>query len=505
MRSLKVFILFAILPVFFATDSFADDIEALEGRSLLKAFRAQQGRAEEPSYETKKKELEKSSEKIEQAVTAAEEKETPITPAEPNKVITADVNATAIKPAEKVVVAPVEKAVVEPVIKPVTRISGDKILSMIPADALLVLRVNNIDNTLNQLDQFLGGMLPMPTGLSAFFQMNLAQTLGSPDLNSIDMKGSFTVFVLPPEKKQNENGSPAEPAGFTIMPMKDFKQFAEGNVNVGRPEPNGIFKITTPYRNPARPNPVILSAKQVDDFLLIGGPGLLNVSQLKANGGKTISEKLDSTLSKSAANEPVWLFVDTQKIAETYGDFLQKESNLPMYLSPKMIFDVNGADFVKKLNELQYISATLSPQPDALKVSVMFAASAGSDTANLLKADSPQMLTWLKEIGALKPSEAQEKLAEVAKLVPTAKNADFVGTFNLMKLITPANAVKDTNNLQTSPQAENGIYFAVKFGRDKLKVDIALPKQHVAEVMTMAMQIFRPPPQQTPVGEPNSN
>ncbi|MCK5000250.1 MAG: hypothetical protein KAS23_11970, partial [Anaerohalosphaera sp.] len=41
----------------------------------------------------------------------------------------------------------------------------DPLLNMIPADSLFCVRVNNLDQALSSLDQFMTGASPMPVGM----------------------------------------------------------------------------------------------------------------------------------------------------------------------------------------------------------------------------------------------------------------------------------------------------------------------------------------------------
>ena len=481
-----------LVCTFVLTPVRANQTESLSGASLLKAIRQMQGKPDQPSYEERaKQELqEKASAKKEEKdvadvnVAAAPKTDTKT---QPVKETIAEQKVEATAKAETKTAA----AVSEPAVPKAASAASDKLLSIIPADSIAVIRVNNFDYTLNQLDQYLTGVSPMPLGLSMVVRMQLAQLFGSPDLKGVDMDGSFAVFAMPPEVKQTEGGNPSEPAGYAIMPIKDYNQFTEGNANVGKPEPNGVFKITTPYGKPTEPNPLRLSAKQVDNFLLIGGPDLLTVAQSRTNGSKTFAGTLDSTLSRSAISEPVWIFMNTQKFAQTAGG-LPLPLKLPMTIGPTTVGEVNSVDFLKIFNELQYISVSLSPQPNVLKINITVAATAGSETAKKLKADSPEMLALIQQTGAVKRAEAGAKLAEVTKLLPTARGADFVGTYNLLKSIEAMSAMTAAGGETPKIEAKSSLAFSIKFTNNKITAQIALPKEHLAEIVMNAMKLFMP-------------
>jgi len=83
----------------------------------------------------------------------------------------------------------------------------DELLKMIPADSLLVLRVNNLQNTISQIDQFIQGASPLPMGASMLVRMQLAELLADPALSALNMTGNFAVFLmLPSTSAQQRKG-----------------------------------------------------------------------------------------------------------------------------------------------------------------------------------------------------------------------------------------------------------------------------------------------------------
>jgi hypothetical protein len=494
MRSLKLFILPLILSIFFAAALPAEEIEALNGRSLLKAIRELQGRFEKSAYETRKKQSEKASEKTEQAITAVEEKETVVTTAEPNKETAVTVTE---KPAKLI-----EKAVAVPVTKAAVGISGDKILSMIPANSLFVIRINNLDYTLNQLDQFLAGASPMPLGLSMLIRTSLAQTLGSPDLKGVNMSGSPVIFALPPSAGA-ESEAKANPLFFVLLPIKDYKTFVSENANVKQPDSEGISEIA-PQGKP------VLLAKRVGSFILIAPREQKEVFVSIANdvtaGSKGLAGTLEADLAKAASSKPLWIYIDTQqRVSETLGaTFYEQIKNVGMIGGGMIPVQTAIIDAEKNFRELRFISLSVQPKPEILNVTASVAAQAGTETAAKFSADSPAMEEFIGKTDANKPALAGDKMNKISAFIPAAENADFVGTYNLMKLFEASNAVRGISGQQTMPQAQSSLYFAIKFGRDNLTADIALPKEHLTEVMAAASQLSQPQLQQRPVEEPNS-
>ncbi len=88
---------------------------------------------------------------------------------------------------------------------------------------------------------------------------------------------------------------------------------------------------------------------------------------------------------------------------------------------------------------------------------------------NQVQADSP------KQIG----SEMKSALA----LLPGADKADFLVTFNLLRVFKMASAMMPIPIPKMDVPTKSNIVITGKAGNGKLVVDIALPKEHLAEIM----------------------
>jgi len=126
------------------------------------------------------------------------------------------------------------------VVKP----ADDPLLNKLPAESLFCIRINHFEHTVNQIDQFLTGISPMPLGLSMLMRMQLANVLGSPELNGVNMNGSLAVFgvIMPGEQTSNNPASNIFIGGF--VPVTDYRQFIS-NPNCSRPDDKSISKITS--------------------------------------------------------------------------------------------------------------------------------------------------------------------------------------------------------------------------------------------------------------------
>ncbi len=119
--------------------------------------------------------------------------------------------------------------------------AGDELLQILPAESLFCVRLNNFDDTFGRVDQFLTGVSPMPMGVSMLVRMQFAKMLGSPELNGVNMGGSFALFGVTPAGKP-PGSKPSDMFIGALVPITDYKQFIDGNPNLSPPDANGVSK-----------------------------------------------------------------------------------------------------------------------------------------------------------------------------------------------------------------------------------------------------------------------
>jgi len=300
-------------------------------------------------------------------------------------------------------VLPTPEKTTQPPVKAVTTTSKpeavpnvDKLFKMLPAESLFAIRVNNFEYTLGRLDQFLAGVSPVPMGISMLARTQLAGVLGSPQLNSINMGGSFAMFGLAPNSTSNEPAAFPNIVIAALIPVTDYQQFIADNPNVSTPDENGISKIA------AQGMPPMLAAP-AGNFALVTSEG--NYSNLLATA-KSISDltvaglsaTLDADQTKQAATEPIWAYGNVQLAAKIFGpvvfakiDEIKKQlQSMPPQMTgqdPKTlstIMDIYARIFEKLFKETKSLSIAINPKPDVLYISETISAVPGTDIADML-------------------------------------------------------------------------------------------------------------------------
>ena len=151
--------------------------------------------------------------------------------------------------------------------------SADPLLELLPADCLMCLRINQFEQTLNGLGQYLAGVVPMD--VSGITKMQLIGMLGNMNMAGIDMTGHFGAYV--PAPSQQQMGLQAmERAPLILIPVTDYQQFVTSSTNVSEPDDqvqhNALVvgerssdrhPLPILERDPREPGPELTPAEQV--------------------------------------------------------------------------------------------------------------------------------------------------------------------------------------------------------------------------------------------------
>ena len=94
----------------------------------------------------------------------------------------------------------------------------------------------------------------------------------------------------------------------------------------------------------------------------------------------------------------------------------------------------------------------------------------------------------IDEVKASGRKPAQQQLADEVKaaleLLPQANKADFVGTYNFLRLLKMTTAMAPVPMPEMDIQTKSNIAFAGKIGNGRMTMDIAVPKEHLTELTT---------------------
>ena len=304
--------------------------------------------------------------------------------------------------------------------------AGDQMLGMLPAESLFVVRVNNFEYTISQVDQYLAGVSPMPMGLAMLVRMQFANVLGSPELNGVNMNGNFAIFGV------IEPGQSAEPDPTNVfvgifVPITDYQRFVSGNANVSPPDANGISKI-------AGSAVFTALAKRVGSYLLITSAsnykGLIAMAKsilvAKGSVGGLVGA-LDADEAKRAVKEPLWTYGNIQEVSRSFGPLIfgkleqfkkklesMKSSEQVTVGNPTAIVNMYIGTLEMLMKETQFLSITVNPRPDVLTITNTISAVPATKMANMFVA-APGMGQESKLLGYLEDGAAMNFGANINK------------------------------------------------------------------------------------------
>ena len=272
---------------------------------------------------------------------------------------------------------------------------NDQLLKMIPSKTLFCIRINNLDNALNQLDQYLAGASPLPIGTSMLVKAQLMELLGNPQLSGLNLNGSFALFGAISSDQAAQNSPMPNVSIGLLVPVSDYKQFIENNPNCTKADDNGISRITM------NGNPVAL-IKQVGNYALAGQVNNIDTltslaKQISSSNMESITSILDSSDAKLAVEKPIWIYGNIQQISITFGPLLMAGIESVKQIAGSMEQTNTGipADSVQDImniyvdiletlmKEVKSISLTIDPKADVLCFTKSITAVPGTKMAKM--------------------------------------------------------------------------------------------------------------------------
>jgi hypothetical protein len=210
--------------------------------------------------------------------------------------------------------------------------SSDELLGLIPAESILAVRLNNFDSTVSQLDTYLAGVSPVPIGLSGLARMQFGKILGNPELKGVNTGGNFGAYAV---------AQPGQivPAINVLVPVSDYAEFVSGSANVGEPDANGISKVTINSE-------ALAVVKKAGNYAVFAKAG----DSVNFDVDKRIESSIDTAEKNNAGGQPIWAYVNVQRIGEVYGEMAveQMKKSKTMMADMKVNMETMLAGFEKQ-------------------------------------------------------------------------------------------------------------------------------------------------------------
>jgi len=360
------------------------------------------------------------------------------------------------------------------------------VFGVVPADSVFCLRINNFDYTISQMDQFITGLSPVPLGLPMMVRMLFGGITGDPQLAGVNMNGTFGAFSLPMPGAADPNDSV-----FTglLIPVTTYDAFV-ASPTVGPPDARGISQIT-PQATMFPIPPMV--ATQAGGFALVTGAEyadmLATVADSISSGSSPALGSIPGVTTSDVAAAPIWVFIDAQKaatMAPAAAAMPAGPGALPMGAG---MMNLDVASMAKNVPVMS-MTLGLEPKPNVFTIMARVSAIPGTELAQTFVRGSAPMQEIYDSIGARTPAQAGAQLSAVSALLPKASQADVVGTYDLIKLNEMVGSLGIPINLpQPAAPSKSAIAYALTVDSGRLAADIALPKEHVTEIVAYLGQL----------------
>ncbi|MGA2070102.1 MAG: hypothetical protein ABSG97_02030 [Sedimentisphaerales bacterium] len=184
---------------------------------------------------------------------------------------------------------------------------GDAVLSIVPADAILCLRINNLNQTTANIDQYLMGVSPMPVSTAGLIKGQLGMMFGNFELKGFDVNGSFAAFAT---AESGDN----EPDIYILLPVTDYAQLTDPNFRVSQPDTNGISAVGMGPSGQFFIKKAGSFALMSHDYRKLGTMAAA-IAEAKA---ASLASSLDAAQVKQSLTEPIWAYANLVKISSVY-------------------------------------------------------------------------------------------------------------------------------------------------------------------------------------------
>jgi hypothetical protein len=184
---------------------------------------------------------------------------------------------------------------------------GDAVLGTIPANAIFCVRINNLNQTTGNLDQYLMGLGPMPVSSAGLIKGQLGMMFGNFELKGFDVNGSFAAFATA------ESGQ-TEPDIYILLPVTDYAQLTDPNFRVSQPDSNGISAVGMGPSGQFFIRKTSSFAMMSHDYQKLGTMAA-TIASAKFAG---LASSLDAGQVKQSSSEPIWAYANMVKISSVY-------------------------------------------------------------------------------------------------------------------------------------------------------------------------------------------
>lgn len=346
--------------------------------------------------------------------------------------------------------------------------SKDVLLDLLPADCTLCVRVNHLQQSLGQLDQYLAEASPMPMNLSMMVSAQLAGVFGDQQLNGINVQGDFAAaaWMTGQEKKDF--------MFFFLIPSSGIQNFLKKNTHLSGADTDGVYTLNA-TDSPAGELAVIPLSEP--NYLLVGQQenkaDLLTVQKMMKEKTASLKSRLTPDIAKAASTNPAWAYFNIDRLYQLYGPEIKDgfdEMQKAIAAQPAQGKGAFGMEIFGKVFELfkyfaeQADAATLglNPQAQQMQIETTLSAKPGSELAGMLKPGLAAGKNW-QNAGAMDDAAAVKMLMRFNKPLWEKLNGRLIDIFYTNTTEADKAATDKMKSLTSKMLAAMGDEAAVSF------------------------------------------
>ena len=348
------------------------------------------------------------------------------------------------------------------------------LMGSIPAESLLCVRINNLDESLGAVNAYLGGIAPDSFDAKAMVFTKLGKLLGDERLRGVNKRGNAAFFVvIVPGEGAGQNPMANMFMG-ALLPVRNYDNFISKNPNCGQPDEAGISTITVEGKTQGL-------ATKFRRYALLCPPHLREklpqVKKMMAQRKRSLISSLDDNEKKLAATSSIWLSVNVKQGAPlispiVFGKLEQIKAELqkakdsgeaPMMIDPSGVIGFYGGIFKMLFEGTDRIAVGLSPNSETCNLTYCLKPIPGTEMETIagreLGGDLDDMLGYLGD----------NTMMNLASKVDRASlTAGYMKLFELIGQMIPGGLpeadLEELKNLTTQGINALGDRFAISAG-----------------------------------------
>ncbi len=276
----------------------------------------------------------------------------------------------------------------------------DEILDIVPADCLACVRINNLQNSLTQLDQYLTGASPVPVSMSMLATMQIAGIVGDPMMTGLNMQGNLAMVAMQPAPQSKDIFM------FFLIPIDPNGAFLKSNTNLSAADANGIYTLNAP--NSPLGKMALLPLKNQNYLLMTrqqNQADLLTAAAVLKTKKAALASRFDDVVAKAAVTNPAWGYVNLDALYQLFKDDInsgieeiqktlteQAAGPEAMAFQPKLkaLFEM----YLYFIKQADFATLSLTPSPQMAQMDMLVSAKPNSELAGMLKPTPAAAKPW---------------------------------------------------------------------------------------------------------------